>query len=173
MPEFNYGASSVSFIELYLLARYVRKYCQGICSWPMWRYAGNYFLVVSLLAVVSFVLYRQEAPTEITRCLVSYVNPLIIAGAMSLVLLFARMDFSSILVNKIARSSFSVYLFHCGPIVWSLFLAECGHIYHSYSGIGMLSKMLLFLLAVFVIAVIIDQIRIFFSALLFKKKRDE
>ena len=173
MPEFNFGASSVSFVGLYLLARYVRKYGQGICSRPLWQYAGSYFLVVSLLAVISFVLDRQEAPTEITRCLFSYVNPLIIAGALSLVLLFARIDISSILVNKIARSSFSVYLFHCGPIVWALFLAECGHIYHSYSGIGMLSKLLLFLLAVFAIAVIIDQIRLFFSALLFKKKRNE
>ena len=173
MPEFNFGASSVSFIGLYLLARYVKKYCQGLCSRPMWHYAGNYFLVAFLLAAMSFVLYRQEAPIEITRCIFSYVNPLIIAGALSLVLLFAKMDFTSFLVNQVARSSFSVYLFHCGPIVWALFLAECGHIYHSYSGIGMLSRMLLFLLAVFAIAVIIDQIRLFLSALLFRKKQNE
>ena len=173
MPEFNYGASSVSFIGLYLLARYVNKYCQGICSLQKRHYACNYILAASLLAVISFVLYRQEAPTEITRCLFSYINPLTIAGAMSLVLLFARMDFSSSFVNKIARSSFSVYLFHCGPVVWALFLAECGHIYHSYKGVGMLSRMIIFLLAVFVVAVGIDQIRLFFSTLLFKKKSNE
>ena len=172
MPEFNFGASSVSFIGLYLLARYVKKYCQGICSRPVWQYAGSYFLATFLLAAISFVLYRQEAPSEITRCLFSYVNPLIIAGAMSLVLLFSRMGFSSGLVNKVAKSSFSVYLFHCGPIVWALFLAECDHVYRSYDGVGMLAIMMLFLLAVFAIAVIIDQIRLVFYTLLIKKKRN-
>lgn len=173
MPEFNFGSSCISFIGLYLFARYLRKYCQKICSKPIWQYIAGYFLPLILLAVTCFVLYRVNAPTEISRCIFSFVNPLVIIGAVSLVLMFSRMDFASAFVNKVAKSSFSVYLFHCGPVIWGLFLTVCGSIYQKYHGVGMISLMLAFLIAVFAVACIIDQLRLYCSSLIFERDRNE
>lgn len=173
MPEFNFGCSCISFVGLYLLARYVNKYCQVICEKPMWQYASSYLLSMSILAVICFSLYRLGAPSEITRCIFSFDNPLIIVGALSLVLFFLRLSFTSVFVNKTAKSAFSVYLFHCGPIAWALYLTECGAIYRSFSGIKMIFFMTAFLLIVFALACLLDQIRILLSSLIFQNKKNE
>ena len=172
MPEFIFGNSCISFMGLYLIARYIKKYSLGICFRPKWEYACCYCLSAALLAAGCLFLYKIEAPDEITRCLFSFVNPLVVIGALSLLLLFSRIKFSSLIINKVAKSSFAVYLFHCGPIVWTFFLAECSFIYSSYNGIGMLFLLLLYLIAVFAVACLIDQFRLCFSFLLFKKRNE-
>lgn len=173
MPEFQQGYSSTSFIGLYLLARYVRKYCSNLCSWPAVRYVLIYIASSLTLAIIYLILIRLKASYRIYSCVFSYDNPLVIAGAMSLVLSFAKMNFHSSIINKVAKSSFSVYLLHCGPIAWPLYLSICCQIYQKYSGANMLLTMAAFVAGVFMLAILLDQIRLISWNYLIKKEKND
>lgn len=160
MPEFNFGCSAISFIGLYLLARYLKLYGDGICSRSVREYGCFYVMFSLILSSLCLLLIRSQAPVELTRCIFSFDNPLVIAGALSLVLLFARLDISSSFINRVARSAFSVYLLHCGPFAWTLFLSASGWIYHTYDGVCMASLMIAFLIGVFTLSCVLDQARI-------------
>lgn len=173
MPEFQSGYSCISFVGLYLLARYVRKYCKAICNKPSIIFAAIYIISSLLMAMIYFMLNKINAPYEITRFVFSYDNPLVIAGAMSIVLLFSKIDFTSSIVNKVAKSSFSVYLLHSGPIAWPLYLSVCNQISRSFAGSNMYLVMFIFLVGVFILAIIIDQIRLIIWNYLFEKSNNE
>jgi len=76
-------------------------------------------------------------------------------------LCFFKMNFSSKIINWIGASSFSVYLLHtnvnvCVPI----FVPYIEKIYGNYSGIWCLGRILASLLLIYIIAILLDQIRI-------------
>lgn len=151
------GYFTFSFIGLYLLARYMRIYHHNI---PTPHLVGIFIgSVLANAAVFSAdVYFRTDFATGI--CM-SYANPLVIIGAMSLTILFSRLDLgTNKVINYISGSCFAVYLLHCSSWLFEpVYCATVARIYISSHGILCVAYIALFIISVFVLAVLLDQPR--------------
>lgn len=156
---FDHGYSTISFMGLYLLARYFAKYPMKITS-----YARHFYLLFFLLSVL-FMAIGCFAATKYGLSAVSgrifqYDQPLIIVASMSLIIYFSKLSFRSRIVNWIAASSFAVFLLHTNPnLCEQIFVPIVKTLYNSYSGIRCIIAIFVFLIAVYMVAILMDQPR--------------
>lgn len=154
---FSSGYSPLSFVGLYLLARYVAVFR------PIWSvgraktFLTVYVVVTALQTIAGFVLVKCDIP--VVSRLIWYNNPLVIVASMCLLLCFREILFQSRLVNWLAGSCFAVYLLHTHATLLGRYTQTVVWIYDNYSGVYLL-LLFLFMLIVFIVAVLIDQIRI-------------
>lgn len=103
----------------------------------------------------------------------SYINPLIVLSALALLIFFSKLNFKNRIVNKIALSCFAIFLLHANPNILNASFAEfIRYIYENNNGVVVLAYIMLFLVIISIVAIIIDQVRIFvwlkISRILFK-----
>lgn len=160
MPEYDRGFSAISFISLYLLARYVRiyggKWFNLSRVYDLFAYVG-----FSILTAVAFFIFKKAGFDSICGHLYIFINPFAIAASLYLLLYFSKLSFNSRVINYIAQSAFAVYLFHVGPIIWKPFLEQCWNVSLSYSGFQKVGMLLLVILSVYILAIMLDQVRLF------------
>ncbi len=167
--ELDMGYSTLSFVGLYLLGRYVRIHGGYWCE-----LAPRYDLLLSLCAallsaLIAFVCYggfgvALKSGNSVLIKLVAYISPLCIVASLSLLLFFSKLKLGYIRwVNWLAASSFSVYLLHeeyitrdyymkilpyvgdhCGGVVWRL-LALVGILLGGYVVVTVLDQLRLLL----------------------------
>ena len=164
---FEGGYSTISFMGLYLLARYVKLYPNKLTT-----LSYNTDLLIFCLSVIVFtgVSYVSvAAATNIhskflffSGIMYSYVNPIVILMSLYILLFFSKIPFSNKYVNWLGASSFAVFLLHTNPNLCKP--CFCQHILYFgnlFNGIGFLFVVLSYLIFVFLLAVMIDQIRLF------------
>ena len=116
------------------------------------------------LVLIEFMSIRHSIPM---LDLFSYINHIVILSSISILLVFSQVSLKSKMVNWVAASCFAVFLVHtnvnlCVPYYKSFI----NHLYNGYEGIMCVGLMLLFILAVFVFSILLDQIRkLFFGNL--------
>lgn len=150
------GYSALSFMGLYLLAAYVKKYVD-FNKYKGVNFALGY-LIISLLLTVIFIFAKFWKVEAISSRMFCYSNPLNILSALLLLLCFCKMHFKSKMVNKIAINSFAVYLLHCNPFMYSYYLDSIRCI----SSSNVLFKILYILLCIciwFIISILLDRLR--------------
>lgn len=87
-----------------------------------------------------------------------------------LLLAFSKIKFYSKVVNKVAASAFAVYLLHSNYAVFETYFTKVINIIHTeYSGILYPIITLSFLVAVFILSVLADQLRIYSYAFIAKR----
>ena len=152
------GYSTLSFMGLYLLAGFVRKHID-LSKYSKCFFANCYLLITTLLTIVWITTVCIDQSIIYSRML-CYSNPLVIASSLCLLLLFSKISFTSTIINKIAASSFAVYLLHCHPFLYSYYLESIRSINASNVFINAL-----FILCViglwFAVAILLDFLRIF------------
>ena len=161
------GYDPLSFIGLYLLARYFKLYREN---------KGKYlYTFIFSLCVLSNTLICFMTPylgvnkgTVFSIC-GSYVNPLNIIAALSLLLFFTKLDFKSKAVNNIATSCFAVYLLHMHFCVSDYYINTAKELYDKFSGITYFAAIIALFVAVFIVSIILDRIRIVCFNYLWKK----
>lgn len=164
LPMFGSGYSSVAFIGLYLLGRYVRLY-------PGWLAVGNkwkYLMIYLLLTVVSSIVMYAAVLTGSVRVegvvsglFMSYISPQTVAGSLCLLLLFTKFRFQNLSVNRIAASAFAVYIIHCHTLVIPFFRKVVQWMFTEWDTFYFIVGVTAFLIIVFVGCVLVDQLRIF------------
>jgi len=124
----------------------------------MWFFAVAVILNSAL--TVGLVCNNGE---RFVALLYSYANPLVIVLSVMLILKFAKLRIPySPVINRIGKSSFAVFLFHANLTVFNFtFRKLIAGIYASYSGIACLFLIFCILAALFFVAVLIDQFRIY------------
>lgn len=159
---FDSGYSPISFMGLYLLARYLRT--SNIPLGKKWesRYLLIYCAITLFTAVVSMFL-----PTYLFYV---YSSPLLIIAAGSLLLFFCCLNLDSKFINGIAVSSFAVYLVHANPMFFDTVYTKTIASWHSTLPVHtFLLYTAAFIVGIFLSAVIIDQMRIFLWNLMHKR----
>lgn len=160
-PEFAYGYSTLSFAWLYLTARFLRKFplkishSRGICL-------CIYLTSALLVAMMAYVVARWEIyPKHGMSLVFSYINPLITLGAFALFFTFENIKgFRSSFVNWVAVSSLAVYVIHTSSIVWHPYLDTVWRIYDNSSP-GIRPILIMgFLIAIFLVCILLDKFRI-------------
>ncbi len=162
-PEFFYGYSVISFVGLYLLARYLRLYPSHLI--PRRAICLMVYLSLSLiLAASAWLLVKTNFHTEHSVLIAfSYINPIIILSSLALLFFFTQTEIRhSKVINWIAASSFSVYIIHITGFLFPYFLHYASYIYSSFSIELRWLLILFFLGLVFILCVLLDKIRLFF-----------
>ncbi len=153
------GYSAFSFVGLYMLARYV-KINNSLASVRRGYFLLTYFGISVLQALVALLVTYKGI--EVAGRLFTYTNPLVIIQSMALLLYFSRLSFKSQTVNWVASSVFAVYLLGCNELVLRpIYGKVIGGFYEKYDLFGFLGCTSLVILAVFVVAIPLDRIRLF------------
>lgn len=148
--NFNSGYSTLSFCGLYLLAAYIRRYIS-----TGYKYTG---IVLYLAATATLTaLLSLQCIGKLPLDWMLYTNPLIIASATGLIMQFGRIDLGrNRFINFVAASSFSVYLLHCNSFIFSpVFALMVRDFAKKWGGV----EVGCLLIAIFILAVILDQPR--------------
>lgn len=156
-PEFKEGTTFVSLMGLYLIGAFIRRY-----EYSCWFIKFNKYidLLIYLGIGVFLVLVSIIAISlGFDHSLYGYLNPFIIAESLFLFLFFRKLNIpQSKIINYMAGSAFAVYLFHYNPSIIGIYTQICRYIQDNFR--ISLFYILLFLGGVFIIAVIIDKVRI-------------
>lgn len=150
------GYSAFSFIGLYMLARYLHMY-------PL-RQKGKLLLAVFVAitvgqALLAYLVTRMGIP--VAGRLFTYTNPLVIIQTMSLLLLFSRLSFHSRMINWVGSSCLAVYLLHANELVLRPYYGKFVHqLYTENGATGFFAKLVLFLMIVFLTAVLLEKTRL-------------
>lgn len=152
------GYSAVSFLGLYLLGRYVRLYREDWIE----KKSSTFLIIFFLIALLQVVL--AEGVTylglPIAGRLFTYTNPLVIVQSLSLLLLFNKFHFQSSLINWIAASCVAVYLLHANELVLRTYYGPfIRGLNDSYSTLPFILLAFLFMVAVFIVSILLDQPR--------------
>lgn len=157
---FNSGYSVLSFIGLYLIGA-------AICKSNIRK---NYsplalYLILSISAGVTVYIARRFFPhSQISLWVESrfdvYNSIIVILASVFLFLFFQRLRIISSTINKIAASTFAVYLMHMHPLIRDIYCEICKKIYYDYSNWRYLLLISLFITGVFIIAILIDRVRL-------------
>ena len=166
-PYLQNGYSALSFMGLYLLARYIRLYPLRIWELPKWYDMAIYLCIAIGTTVLSFLLQRYNLPTG---NLFSYSSPLVIVAAIHFMLFFTKIRFQSGLVNWIASSSFAVYLLHSNSYLASTYYdAVILKWFNELSRYTFVAYTSTFILLVFCLAICVDKLRIILFKIIQKK----
>lgn len=146
---FNKGYSPLSFIYFYMVGRYLSLHITNDKS--KWFYFGSY-LFFSVLIFVG-LLARQ-------KWMLYYCNPILVLSAASLFIFFVKLNIGHVgFINWVASSVFAVFIFHTKePVVGWLESYNINKL-NTLPYIGYIWLMFVLLIAIFVIAILMDKIR--------------
>lgn len=155
------GYSTISFIGLYLLARYVRLYQPRISLKSKSFYIAS--LCIAPICVTAAYITPPLLGIETTilgSLWISYISPYCIVFSMFMILFFSKIQIQSKLINWIAASSFSVFLIHTNPNTLWHFKDFFIDLYKTTGCFEYWLYTFVILILIFVTAIVIDQIRI-------------
>ena len=156
---FDRGYSPLSFIGLYMLARYIKLYPNKLTAlnryWDIALYLG-----LSLCLTLISYLFVFKGYCKAWR-LYQYSNPLVILAAVYFFLYFTKITFKSKIINWIAVSSFAAYLVHCDIHFFSPYYLNIISQWFQIQGtISFFCHTTAFIIALFFISILLDKIRI-------------
>lgn len=156
---FDRGYSALSFIGLYLLARYVHLHSDRLKNLSGLHDIAAWLFMVIIITIWAILSLRSTGTTD--QRIYHYNSPLVIAASLFLFLAFNRLKFSSPTVNWVAASCFAAFLLHMNlPFMQEVFHPTIITAYRSYPYPMFLLASLTFVFTVFTVAVLADNIRI-------------
>ncbi len=149
---FKFGYSTISFIGLYLLARYLHRYSVRGSGW------GIIFLISIIANSIFYYITVRMSIKAIDPF--TYNNPITILGAVSLLLWFKGIKIQpNKYINWISKSTFAVYIIHVNPNLFPYFLDSARSIYAHTNGISCFTALSGFVVCVFFASILLDQPR--------------
>lgn len=154
---FDKGMSPLTLMSLYMIGRYMRLYPNRYTTMNKWGDMFVYFTTSSLGAIFTYVSVRHGA--EGYRFF-SYASPTIIIASVYFFLFFTKISYRNRIINWIALSAFAVYVLNCEGHFWSFYLSTNHSWWLNGSPQAYVINTLLFNVSVFVVAIMLDKIRI-------------
>ena len=149
------GYSVLSFISLYLLARFIRLY--GVPQWfRKWCFS---IFVLCTFAVALTAIVNTRTEYSAIRVIYANSNPVVILSAVSFLLTFEKISIKeNCVINHIAKSTLPVLLAHSA--IFSLYTKQFRYIFSHFSLTKMVVFWILAIVVVFVASVAVDQVRL-------------
>lgn len=155
---YDYGYSPLFFIFLYLLGRYMKLYPFKLMQFNKGTDLSVYTFFCLLNIGVTFV---QVFAGRGRTAMLNYLSPLTIVASVYFFLIFTKMHFTSKLVNWVAISSLAVYLLHGqGVFLVNVYCANIRNWISQCSHSVFVLRTLCMILSLFIIAILLDKIRI-------------
>nr|WP_287044205.1 acyltransferase [Prevotella sp.] len=165
------GYSATSFVGLYLLAYYMRHYASVCKQWDKKTWLVLFFGIAFLQALLASWLTWHNI--LIAGRLFTYTNPLVIVQTVALFMFFSQLKMKSKVVNKLALSCLAVYLLHAHPLVLHTSFRELIlDLDAKLSPYSYACSIALLFISIFIIAFLLDQIRLYLYQQLYKIGRN-
>lgn len=153
---FERGYSAISFIGLYILANYLRKYVKMDKKVLILIFIA----FVILNTAVAFLSTYIDRGAYVSR-LYAYNSPFVILASVAVFLLFANFQFKSKIVNYIAISSFAAFLFHANHFfIDEVYVSSLKKWFAEDTIVLFSLKTIILVFVCFCLAIIIDKFRI-------------
>ena len=149
------GCTALSFVGLYLLGRYLKMYRPKLTAYNKHIYAVVYVAASLVMFFMCLLFLSQGVRVTLDSRLLNYGSPLVILSAVALLLFFSKWTFANKVVNQAAKSCLAVYLLHCNYFVFPIYKDMTLKAHQLGWGV-----VVLFVLAVFVLAIMVDRLRI-------------
>ena len=168
--HFSSGYSTISFIGLYLLSRYLRLYPNRWTTLPAKCYLCLYAGLCLLAALLTtLTLYYGHGGVVLSVVVgYNYNSPLVISCAVALLLAFNRLKFQNKFINTLAVSALSIYLIQSHPLVRLHYYDFIHQVYEDTVGIVCILAILGISLLMAVFCLSYDQLRLYCWALFSK-----
>lgn len=157
------GYGPLSFIGLYLLAQYVRSFSeQGKNTLFVFSKQLDilFYFILCIINTVFALIIVKSYPSYYNLCF-AYCNPIIVMASLYLLLFFSKLKIKqSRFINWLGASCFAVYLLHSQINIRDVFNSIVVYLDASFRGVIAICLIFLFLVLVFVVSVLADQIRI-------------
>lgn len=152
----NRGYSLVSFVHIYFMAQYIRKYTNldMLRKWAPFAYAVA-CTCIFLLALLSVGELDEFGIQKVF----AYNNPLVLIAAVSLFFIFQRITLKSNFINSISPYVLGVYLFHDHPIMRKHLIEYMYSLSHQYSAAAHFLLLISFTVLIFVAGYLVDKVR--------------
>ena len=153
------GYSPLSFMGLYVLARYMRLYP---CLWMKFNKYMDIavYLLVSALTTLSTLIITLLFENGSTL-MYHYSSPLIILASIYFFLFFTKCSFKSYLINWVSLSVFAVYIVHCSDFIFQpYYLHVIRVLYGAYPFFLFLFFTIALIMVFFSLAILVDKVRI-------------
>lgn len=153
MAPYHGGYSTISFVGLYLLGRFLKLHFNVIKKLSL---VSNLLLYILFTMIpVLWLLFTGD-----NRNMLAYSSPFVVFGAMFFFLAFTKLEFKNNCINYLASSSFSIYLIHLHPSIWPYYEHIMKTNYESMNGLTYILFVLLFAIIFSICCMMIDKLRI-------------
>ncbi len=157
---YNEGCSPISFIILYLTARYCKLYPSSLTTLSK-RNDLLIFFTACLFASI-FVFYGEKYQIDmLTNTMFKFTSPFTIIASLYLILFFSKIKLQKKWINWIAISSFAAFLVHCFPAFNQyIYHNVISYLYLHFSTVEFVVLVLLFIIFLYIASILLDKIRI-------------
>lgn len=152
----NEGYSLISFIHIYLLAQYIKKYV-NLDVLKKWAPAVYFVscLFIFLLALVSIGGLDERGIERIY----AYNNPLVLIAAISFFFIFLNFNLKSRFINATSPYVLGVYLFHDHPFMRKHLIENLYSLSQHESALLHFLILALLILIIFILGYLVDRLR--------------
>lgn len=155
---FANGYSPLSFIGLYMLARYIRLYPLNVTMFGKWKDILIYLCLTITISLIAFYLTKHG---HSYWHMYAYSSPLVILSAVYFFLFFSKLSFSSKFINWVAVSCFAAYLVHMDNHFFHPYFTDIiKHWFLTVDRFTFVGYVTLLIGSIFTCAILIDKIRI-------------
>lgn len=151
--NFAGGYSTMSFIGLYLLARFIKLHSERLKKITI---TNNILLYLYLTIIPVFLFYFTKYPFNMTH----YSSPFVIGASLFLLLAFVKMQFQNKFINYLSCSVFSIYLIHLHPLIVDYFRYIMRTAYETLGGWLYILFVFVFAFILLFLCVMLDKLRI-------------
>lgn len=144
-----------------------------VIGWILSRHKYSLLIVLPFYFICGTISYFSFLHWMIPICLgaylaiygynfLTYISPTTIACAVLTVILISKLSISNSLVNRLAKSSFAVYLVFVNPNILSSYGNQFSILHHHYTGVMYWVITILIVLALYALVSMTDTARIYF-----------
>lgn len=155
--HFIAGYSAISFMGIYVLARYLYLYPGKFTQLNKYIYLAMYLAATLATTAIALLMVIKSGNVG---CFYNYNSPFVIFASVCILLFFSKISIHSKIINWAAISCFAAYVIHCSPTFISTYLTTIKEWYDKESTIIFLSYTTLWIAGVFIISILLDKIRI-------------
>lgn len=153
---FEGGFSMISFVGLYILARYVRLHLNIHKEKSLFLFL--YLIIGFGLGLIAFTLAAFDI--KIYGRLLTYTDPLVIIEAVCLVIFFSKLNIQSKFINYIATSCLAIYLLHANELVLRpYYFGQIKFWSEKYPAIQTFAYSVVWISFFAILSILLDQIR--------------
>lgn len=153
IAAFNGGYTAISFMGLYLLAQFIRKYSLKLQNMSVCTNFILYFIFSIVPVGLFFITGHQFS-------MLAYSSPFVILSSVFFFLAFHKMRISNNVINYFACSTLSIYIVHLHPLVWQHLVSFMNAVYEKLGGYGYTLFIIVFAICFGVFCILVDKLRL-------------
>ena len=167
------GYGPLSFIGLYLLAQYIKRVSRNEGKGRLFNFPKHFDLLIFFVSAILNTLLSLaflKSGRLVNSTVFAYISPVVVIGALYLLLFFPKFKIKyNRVINWFGASSFAVYLLHSQVDIRNVFTRVIVKLDSISDGFYEVGLIFLFLVFVYVVSVIVDQLRILLWNLLWNR----